>query len=164
MSRAALRIWKTVVVAKARAKERVERELADARRHHLALIDATEQANEALEAASARRLEHEARIARLLSGAERLSPTVYLDHDRYRTPLREAVDEARAVVRRAVQAAQSQQEIVDRLGMALRRADASLEAAREQLQRAQAAAERRTEDRNDEEAGETAAARVHRGA
>ncbi len=164
MSRAALHVWKMVVAAKARAKERLESELADARRELEARVDAVAQANEGLEAAQARRLAHEARIDELLTGSDGLSPTAYLDYDRYRAPLGEAVDEARNVVRRATDAAEAQRQAVEQLGAAVRRADASLEAARDQLKRAVAAAERRVEERNDEEAGETAAARIHRGA
>ncbi|WP_206956627.1 hypothetical protein [Trinickia acidisoli] len=164
MSRAVQHVWKIVVAAKTRAKERIERELADARRHHAALIDATEQANEALEAAQSRRLAHEEKMTQLLSSPNGLSPVVYLDHDRFRAPLGQAVDEARTAVRRAVEAAEAQREAVEQLGKAVRRADASLEAAREQLNRSIKAAERRVEERNDEEAGETAAARIHRGA
>ncbi|RDV00431.1 hypothetical protein [Trinickia dinghuensis] len=164
MSRAALHVWKMVVAAKARAKDQLERELADARREHAALVDAVEHANEGLEAAQAKRTAHESRIERLFSSPTGLSPSTYLDHDRYRGPLGEAVDEARTAVRRAIDAAEAQQRTMERLGQAVRRADASLEAAREQLKRAVAAAERRVEERNDEEAGETAAARLHRGA
>ena len=163
MSRAALHVWKMVVAAKTRAKERLERELADARRHHAELIDATEQANDVHEAALSRRLAHEERIAQLLSSPDGLSPLAYVDHDRYRAPLGQAVDEARGALRRAIDAAEAQQQAVEQLGIAVRRADASLEAAREQLKRVIVAAERRVEERNDEEAGETAAARMHRG-
>lgn len=163
MSRAAQQVWKMVVAAKARAKERLEAELADARREHAALVDAVAQANEGLEAAQARRLAHESRIDQLLSQSDGLSPTAYLDYDRYRAPLAEAVDEARNDVRRATDAAEAQRQAVEQLGVAVRRADASLEAARDQLKRVIAAAERRVEERNDEEAGETAAARMHRG-
>lgn len=163
MSQAIAHVWKIVVAAKARAKERLERDLAEARRHHAELIEATEQAGEVLEGAQSRRLAHEERIARLLSSPEGVSPLAYLDHDRYREPLGQAVDEARAAVRRAMEAAEAQQQAVDELGIAVRRADASLEAAREQLRQAIAAAARRVEERNDEEAGETAAARLHRG-
>jgi len=163
MTRAALHVWKIVVAAKTRAKDRLESELADARRHHAELIEATEQANEVLEAAQSRRLAHEERIAQLLSSPEGLSPLAYIDHDRFRAPLGQAVDEARGALRRAIDAAEAQQQAVEQLGIAVRRADASLEAAREQLKRAIAAAERRVEERNDEEAGETAAARMHRG-
>lgn len=163
MTRAALHVWKIVVASKTRAKERLESELADARRHHAELVEATEQANEVLEAAQSRRLAHEERIAQLLSSPDGLSPLAYIDHDRYRAPLGRAVDEARGDLRRAIDAAEAQQQVVEQLGIAVRRADASLEAAREQLKRAIAAAERRVEERNDEEAGETAAARMHRG-
>lgn len=164
MSRAAQHVWKMVVAAKARAKERLEAELADARREHETLVEAVEQANEGLEAAQSRRLAHESRIDEMLGSADGLSPTAYLDYDRYRAPLGEAVDEARNVVRRAIDAAEAQQQAVEQLGVAVRRADASLEAARDQLKRVIAAAERRVEERNDEEAGETAAARMYRGA
>ena len=163
MTRAALHVWKIVVASKTRAKERLESELADARRHHAELVEATERANEVLEAAQSRRLAHEERIAQMLGSPEGLSPLAYIDHDRYRAPLGQAVDEARGAVRRAIDAAEAQQQVVEQLGIAVRRADASLEAAREQLKRAIAAAERRVEERNDEEAGETAAARMHRG-
>jgi len=164
MTQAALHVWKIVVAAKTRAKERLEQELADARRHREELIEATEQANEVFEGAQSRRLAHEERIAQLLSSPDGLSPLAYLDHDRYREPLGQAVDEARTALTRAIEAAEAQQQAVDQLGIAVRRADASLEAAREQLKKAIAAAERRVEERNDEEAGETAAARMHRGA
>ena len=164
MTRAALHVWKIVVASKSRAKERLERELADARRHHDELIEATERANEALGAAQSRRLAHESRIAQLLGSPHGVSPAVYLDYDRYRTPLDAAVNDERAAVRRAIDAAQAQRQVVDQLGAAVRRADASLNAAREQLSRAVAAAARRAEERNDEEAGEAAAARMHRGA
>ncbi|TAM85198.1 hypothetical protein EPN42_16165 [bacterium] len=164
MSRAALHVWKMVVAAKARMKERLESELADAKHQHAALVDELVQANEGLEAAQSRRLAHEARIEQLLGSADGLSPTAYLDYDRYRAPLAEALDEARNAMRRASDAADAQREVVEQLGVAVRRADASLEAARDQLKRAIAAAERRVEERNDEEAGETAAARMHRGA
>ena len=163
MTRAALHVWKIVVASKTRAKERLESELADARRHHAELVEATERANEVLEAAQSRRLAHEERIAQMLGSPEGLSPLAYIDHDRYRAPLGQAVDEARGAVRRAIDAAEAQQQVVEQLGIAVRRAAASLEAAREQLKRAIAAAERRVEERNDEEAGETAAARMHRG-
>ena len=163
MSRAAQHVWKMVVAAKARAKERLEAELADARREHAALLDAVAQAEEGLEAAQSRRLAHESRIDELLTSSDGLSPTAYLDYDRYRAPLAEAVDGARNAVRRAIDAAEAQQQAVEQLGVAVRRADASLEAARDQLKRVIAAAERRVEERNDEEAGETAAARMYRG-
>jgi|GEM_PF-4081694 len=163
MSRAVEQVWKIVVAAKVRAKERVERALADARHELQRLSDEVDEAERERQAAADRRQAHEERIAQLLSDPNGLSPVTYLDLDRYRTPLTEAVDQARAAVRRAVDAVQAQQQAVDQLGIDVRRADASLEAAREQLRKVIAAAQRRVEERADDEAGETAAARLARG-
>ncbi|HVW50456.1 MAG TPA: hypothetical protein VHC91_08610 [Trinickia sp.] len=163
MSRAVEQVWKIVVAAKARAKERIERALADARHELQQLLDEADDAERERQAAADRRLAHEERIAQLLSDPNGLSPVTYLDLDRYRTPLTEAVDEALAAVRRAAEAVQAQQRAVEQLGMDVRRADASLDAAREQLRKVIAAAQRRVEERADEEAGETAAARLVRG-
>ncbi|MGN6084815.1 hypothetical protein [Trinickia sp.] len=163
MSRAVEHVWKIVVAAKARAKERLERALADARHELQRLIDEADEAERELQAAQDRRLAHEARIAQLLGDPGGLSPVTYLDLDRYRMPLTEAVEHARATVRRAADAVQAQQQTIEQLGIDVRRADASLEAAREQLRKAVAAAQRRIEERADDEAGETAAARLVRG-
>lgn len=163
MSRAVEQVWKIVVAAKVRAKERVERALADARHELQRLIDAANGAERELQAAQDRRLAHEARIAQLLSDPNGLSPMTYLDLDRYRTPLMEIVEQARAAVRRALDAVEAQQRVIEQLGIDVRRADASLEAAREQLRKAVAASQRRIEERADDEAGETAAARLVRG-
>jgi len=163
MSRAVEQVWKIVVAAKVRAKERVERALSDARHELQRLSDEVDEAERERQAAADRRQAHEERIAQLLSDPNGLSPVTYLDLDRYRTPLTEAVDQARAAVRRAVDAVQAQQQAVDQLGIDVRRADASLEAAREQLRKVIAAAQRRVEERADDEAGETAAARLARG-
>ena len=163
MSRAIEQVWKIVVAAKARAKERIERALADARHELLRLADEQDEAERELQAAQDRRFAHEERIAQLLIDPNGLSPVTYLDLDRYRTPLTEAVDQARAAVRRAADAVESQQQVVEQLGIDARRADASLEAAREQWRKVVAAAQRRVEERADDEAGETAAARLARG-
>ncbi|MGN6318444.1 hypothetical protein [Trinickia sp.] len=162
MSCAIEQVWKIVVASKARAKERLERALADARHELQRLMDAAQEAEHALQAAQDRRLAHETRIAELLSDPSGLSPTTYLDLDRYRTPLMEAVEQERAAVRRAADAVEAQQGVIEQLGIDVRRADASLEAAREQLRKAVAAARRRIEERADDEAGETAAARLVR--
>jgi flagellar biosynthesis chaperone FliJ len=163
MSRAVEHVWKIVVAAKARAKERLERALADARHALQRLMDEADEAERELQAAQDRRLAHEERIAQLLSDPNGLSPTTYLDLDRYRTPLMEAVEQERAAVRRAEDAVSAQQQVIEQLGIDVRRADASLEAAREQLRKVVAAAQRRIEERADDEAGETAAARLARG-
>lgn len=163
MSRAVEQVWKLVVAAKGRAKERLERALADAKRELQRLMDDAALAQEELDAAQKRRLAHEERIAQLLSDPNGLSPVSYLDLDRYRTPLAQAVDQARASVRRAEEAVQAQEQVIAQLGIDIRRADASLDAAREQLRKVIAAAQRRVEERADEEAGETAAARLFRG-
>lgn len=163
MSRAVEQVWKLVVAAKGRAKERLERALADAKRELQRLVDDAALAQEELDAAQKRRLAHEERIAQLLSDPNGLSPVSYLDLDRYRTPLAQAVDQARASVHRAEEAVQAQEQVVEQLGIDIRRADASLDAAREQLRKVIAAAQRRVEERADEEAGETAAARLFRG-
>lgn len=162
MSRAIEQVWKIVVAAKARAKERLERALADARHELQRLMDAAQEAEHALQAARDRRLAHEARIGQLLSDPSGLSPVSYLDLDRYRTPLLEAVEQERTAVRRAADAVEAQRHVIEQLGMDVRRADASLEAAREQWRKAVAAARRRIEERADDEAGETAAARLVR--
>ena len=162
MSRAIEQVWKIVVAAKARAKERAERALADARQELRRLMEAVQEAERELQAAQDRRLAHEERIAQLLSDPNGLSPTAYLDLDRYRTPLMEAVEQERAAVRRAADAVEAQRQVIEQLGIDVRRADASLEAAREQLRKAIAAAQRRIEERADDEAGETAAARLVR--
>jgi flagellar biosynthesis chaperone FliJ len=162
MSRAIEQVWKIVVAAKARAKERLERALADARHELQGLMDSVQEAEHALQAAQDRRLAHEMRIAQLLSDPSGLSPTTYLDLDRYRTPLMEALEQERAAVRRATDAVEAQQRVLEQLGIDVRRADASLEAAREQLRKAVAATQRRIEERADDEAGETAAARLVR--
>ena len=163
MSRAVEHVWKIVVAAKARAKERLERALADARHELQRLMDEADEAERELQAAQDRRLAHEERIAQLLSDPNGLSPTTYLDLDRYRTPLMEAVEQERAAVRRAEDAVSAQQQVIEQLGIDVRRADASLEAAREQLRKVVAAVQRRIEERADDEAGETAAARLARG-
>lgn len=163
MSRAVKHVWKIVVAAKARAKERLERALSDARQERQRLFDEVEQAERDLQAAQDRRVAHETRIARLLSDPNGLSPMTYLDLDRYRTPLMEGVEQARASVRRATDALEAQEHAVEQLGRAVRRADASLEAAREQLRKAVAAVQRHIEERADDEAGEAAAARLARG-
>jgi hypothetical protein len=163
MSRAVEQVWKIVVAAKARAKERLERALADAKAELQRLMDDAALAQQELDAAQKRRLAHEDRIAQLLSDPNGLSPVSYLDLDRYRMPLAQAVDQARASVRRADDAIQAQEQVIEQLGIDIRRADASLDAAREQLRKVIAAAQRRVEERADEEAGETAAARVFRG-
>lgn len=162
MSRAIEQVWKIVVAAKARAKERLERALADARQELQQLMEALEHAEHELQAAQDRRLAHEERIAQLLRDPNGLSPTTYLDLDRYRTPLMEAVEHERAAVRRAADAVEAQRQVIEQLGMDVRRADASLEAAREQWRKAAAAVQRRIEERADDEAGETAAARLVR--
>ena len=163
MSRAVEHVWKIVVAAKARAKERLERALSDARHELQRLVSEAEEAEHELQAAQGRRLAHEERIAQLLGDPNGLSPVTYLDLDRYRTPLAQAVEQARASVRRATDAVEAQQGVIERLGADVRRADASLEAAREQLRKVIAAAQRRIEERADDEAGETAAARLVRG-
>jgi chromosome segregation ATPase len=163
MSRAVEQVWKIVVAAKGRAKERLERALADAKRELQRLMDDAALAQHELDAAQSRRLAHEERIAQLLSDPNGLSPVSYLDLDRYRTPLAQAVDQARAAVRRADDATQAQERVIEQLGIDIRRANASLDAAREQLRKVIAAAQRRVEERADEEAGETAAARLFRG-
>jgi hypothetical protein len=126
-------------------------------------MDEADEAERELQAAQDRRLAHEERIAQLLSDPNGLSPTTYLDLDRYRTPLMEAVEQERDAVRRAEDAVSAQQQVIEQLGIDVRRADASLEAAREQLRKVVAAAQRRIEERADDEAGETAAARLARG-
>jgi predicted nucleic acid-binding Zn-ribbon protein len=163
MSRAVEQVWKIVVAAKARAKERIERALAEARRELQRLIDEAAHAQSELDAAQSRHLAHEERIAQLLSDPSGLSPVAYLDLDRYRTPLAQAVDQARASVRRAADAVQAQAQTIEQLGIDVRRADASLDAARDQLRKVIAASQRRIEERADEEAGETATARLFRG-
>lgn len=163
MSRAVERVWKIVVAAKARAKERLERALSDARHELQQLCDEVDEAERELQAEQDRRLAHEERIAQLLSDPNGLSPATYIDLDRYRTPLMEAVEQARASVRRAADAVEAQERVIEQLGIDVRRADASLEAAREQLRKVIVAAQRRIEERADDEAGETAAARLARG-
>jgi hypothetical protein len=163
MSRALTQVWKVVVAAKARAKERLEAELAEARRHHEALLGELGEAKALENQAQAKRLAHEEKIARMLADPRGLSPTAYLDYDLYRAPLAQAVEEARAGVRRASDAADEQARVMARLGVSVRRAEAALDAAREQLKKTIAAAQRRADERNDEEAAETAAARMRRG-
>jgi predicted nucleic acid-binding Zn-ribbon protein len=163
MSRAVEQVWKIVVAAKARAKERLERALAEARHELERLLDEVAATERELETAQRRQLAHEERIAQLLCNPKGLSPVTYLDLDRYRAPLAQAVDQARASVSRAVDAAEAQARAIEQLGIDVRRAEASLDAAREQLRKVVAAAQRRIEERADDEAGETAAARLFRG-
>ncbi|GLU31314.1 hypothetical protein WKR88_15210 [Trinickia caryophylli] len=162
MSRSPQQVWKTVVAAKERAKERLEQELSDARRHYEALLGALDEAQAGVRHADAQRLEHEERIAALLSDARGLSPASYLNHDLYRAPLAQALEAARAAQRQAADAAEAQRRAVERLGFLVRRADAALEAVREQLRSVLATAQRRSDERTDEEAGEAAAARIRR--
>ena len=163
MNRAAQSVWKVVVAAKTRTKERLERELAEARRHLEALIGALEEAQAGVRYAEAQRLAHEERIGKLLSDARGLSPSAYLSHDLYRAPLAQALDAARSGLRSASEAMDAQRRIVERLGMQVRRADAALDAAREQLRTTTLAVQRRIDERADEEACEGAAARLRRG-
>lgn len=163
MSRALQHIWKVVVAAKVRAKERLEQELADARRHHEVLLGELQEATAAVRHAQAQRFAHEERIARMLADPRGLSPSAYLDHDLYRAPLAQAVEEASTGVRRASDAADEQLRVVEQLGASVRRADAAIDATREQLRKTIAAAQRREQERTDEEAAETAAARMRRG-
>jgi len=163
MSRAAQAVWKVVVAAKTRTKERLERELADARRCLEILTGEVEEALASAQYAQARRLAHEERIGQLLSDARGLSPSVYLNHDHYRAPLAQALDIARTCLRNACEAADAQQRAVVRLGMQVRRADAALDAAREQLRATSVAMQRRVDERADEEACESAAVRIRRG-
>ena len=160
MSRAAQQVWTAVVAAKERAKARLEQELVAARRHHETLRATLDEANAAVRHARARHLAHEERIARMLADPRGLSPSVYLDHDLYRAPLAQEAEEAGANLRRASDAVDAQQRVVERLGLGVRRADAALDAAREQLRKTFAAARRREQERTDEEAAETAAARM----
>jgi predicted nucleic acid-binding Zn-ribbon protein len=163
MSRAVQAVWKVVVAAKARTKERLERELADARRRLEVLNGEVEEAQSSVQYAQAQRLAHEERIGQLLSDSRGLSPSVYLNHDHYRAPLAQALDAARTGLRTACEASDAQQHAVERLGMQVRRADAALDAAREQLRAATAAMQRRIDERVDEEACESAAVRIRRG-
>jgi len=163
VSRAAQAVWKVVVAAKTRAKERLERELTDARRRLDALNGALEEAQAGVQYADARRLAHEERIDALLSDTRGLSPSVYLNHDHYRAPLAQALDTARAGMREACAAVEAQRLVIARLGMQVRRADAALDAAREQLRVAIVSVQRRINERADEEACESAAVRIRRG-
>jgi chromosome segregation ATPase len=163
MSRAAQTVWRVVVAAKVRVKERLERELADDRRHLDALIGALEEAQAGVQYAEAQRLSHEERIGELLSDARGLSPSVYLNHDLYRAPLAQALNAARTGLHNASEAVDAQRRAVERLGMQVRRADAALDAAREQLRVAMVSVQRRIDERADEEACESAAVRTRRG-
>ena len=163
MSRATQTVWKVVVAAKARTRERLERELAEARRYLEALTGALEEAQAGVRYAEAQRLAHEERIGELLSDARGLSPSAYLNHDLYRAPLAQALDAARSGLRSASEAMDAQRRVVERLGMQVRRADAALDAAREQLRTTTLAVQRRIDERADEEACEGAAARLRRG-
>lgn len=163
MSRAAQTVWKVVVAAKTRTKERLERELAEARRHLEALTGALEVAQAGVRYAETQRLAHEERIGELLIDARGLSPSAYLSYDLYRAPLAQALDAARSGLRSASEAMDAQRRVVERLGMQVRRADAALDAAREQLRTTTLAAQRRIDERADEEACEGAAARLRRG-
>ena len=163
MNRAAQSVWKVVVAAKTRTKERLERELAEARRHLEALTGALEVAQAGVRYAETQRLAHEERIGELLIDARGLSPSAYLSYDLYRAPLAQALDAARSGLRSASEAMDAQRRVVERLGMQVRRADAALDAAREQLRTTTLAVQRRIDERADEEACEGAAARLRRG-
>jgi len=163
MSRAVQTIWKVVVAAKTRAKERLEGELADARRRLEALIGEVGEAQAGVQYAEAQRLAHEERISELLSDSRGLSPSVYLNHDFYRTPLAQALDAARAGLRSASEAVDAQRSAVEQLGMQVRRADAALDAARAQLRASIVAMQRRIDEKADEEACESAAVRTRSG-
>lgn len=163
MSRPPQQLWKAIVTAKERAKERLQRELADAKRRHAARMREVEDADALVDEARSKQLAHEDRIAELLASPEGLLPTSYLAHDLYREPLARALDEARAHAGRAREACQQEARAVEQAGMAVRRADAALDAAREAWKKACAAVRRRADERTDEEAGESAAARMRRG-
>ncbi|TKC91510.1 hypothetical protein FAZ69_03385 [Trinickia terrae] len=163
MSRALKQIWKVVVKAKERAKERLEDELTQARQHHEGLLTELAEANAQASHAKRQQLAHEEKIANMLADPRGLSPSAYLDYDVYRAPLAQTVEEAKHGVRRASEAADEQQRAVERLKASVRRAEASVDAAREQLKKTIADAQRREQERTDEEAAETAAARMRRG-
>jgi hypothetical protein len=163
VSRAAQTVWKIVVAAKARAKARLEFELADARRRLEVLSGELGEARTGVQYAEARRLSHEERIGQLLNNARGLSPSVYLNHDLYRAPLAQALDAARTNLRHASEVADAQRHVVERLGIQVRRADAALDVARQKLRAAIVSVQRSNDERADEEAGESAAARTRRG-
>ncbi len=163
MSRAVVQVWKAVVAAKKRARERAEQALAAERERHERLIEAVDGANVRLDAARGQQQSLEDKIAALLTCAEGLSPLTYIDHDRHRATLAQGVTDARAAVSQAEDAAHAQARAVAQAAAHLRRADAALDAAREQHRRAVSALQRRIDEIADEEAGETAAVRLQRG-
>ena len=163
MSRAVAKVWKVVVAAKVRAKERAEQALSTERARHARLIEAIDEADARLHAAQGQKQALEDKITGLLTSAEGLSPLTYLDHDRHREKLAQAVIDARAGASQAEEAAQAQARVVAQAAAQRRRADAARDAAREQHQRALSALRRRVDEIVDEEAGEIAAARLQRG-
>ncbi|WP_174998833.1 hypothetical protein [Burkholderia lata] len=163
MNRTPQQVWNTVIAAKERAKGRLEDELSNARRDHKVLVAACEEAQASVRHADDQRVTHEKCIVALLSDARGISPTNYLSHDLYREPLAQALEIAQAGLRRASDAAEAQQRVVERLGVQVRRADAALDAVREQLRIVVGTTQRRVDERTDEEAVEAAAARMRRG-
>ncbi|CAB3725673.1 hypothetical protein [Paraburkholderia rhynchosiae] len=161
MSAPAIRKWRIIVAAKARRCERIEADLARERQALAERQTALDEAVQARTEAQTRQAEHEAGIVSLLDGAGRLATSLYLLHDAWRGPLKEALDEARAAERKQRTALERQQAKVAELQAALSRAKGSLDECRRKLDTLLRAAAVAAELAADEEAAENLLARRH---
>ncbi|KVA58951.1 hypothetical protein [Burkholderia cepacia] len=159
MTAPGIRKWRVIVAAKHRRRERIESDLGRERQllaeREAVLRDAVEVRTQA----HTEQIEHEAKIVALLDGTERFATSQYLLHDAWRTPLKEALDEARAVERKHRTALECQQAKVAELQAALVRAEGSLDECRRKLDTLLRAAAVAAEFAADEEAAENILAR-----
>ncbi|KVL13704.1 hypothetical protein [Burkholderia sp. MSMB1826] len=159
MTTPGVRKWRVIVAAKQRRRERIESDLTRERQllaeREAVLRDAVELRTRA----QTEQVEHEAQIVALLDGTERFATSQYLLHDAWRIPLKEALDEARAVERNSRTALERQQAKVAELQAALLRAEGSVDECRRKLDTLLCAAAVAAECAADEEAAENILAR-----
>ncbi|WP_423198831.1 MULTISPECIES: hypothetical protein [unclassified Cupriavidus] len=159
MSRA-VKAWRAVLVVKVRAVERAN-QAVQARRAELREREAAVAAARAARAQAQDRLDAGRReLARVLTSRD-MAPASYLMHAAYLRYLEEELKAADQAIEVAERYRVSAQQKVDAALRALGRAETSRDTCQERLRALLDAAQRAAEAALDEEASETAAARLH---
>lgn len=155
-----LRAWRAVLIVKVRAVERANEALlarrAELREREAAVAAAREARAQAQSRLDAGRKE----LARLLTSRD-MVPASYLMHVAYLRYLEDELKAADQAIEVAERYRVSAQQKVDAAQRAMSRAETSRDTCQQRLQALIDAAQRAAEAALDEEASETAAARVH---
>lgn len=161
-NRQALKAWKTIVVVKERALARAEETLTARRRDLAERTQAVTEAETKRQEEIDRRTMAKDALALLLQTMDGLQPSDYILHKAYLKFLDEMVQLADKAVEIALRYQVSARQKVDTAQRDVTRAETSLDACRSNQQALLDAQARANEALADEEAGETAAARMHR--